>query len=58
MLAQASRARALLPRAGKSERWLLAKLQTKRLDDLLVARAELVIRRLGELARERGTAQP
>ena len=49
--------RALLPRAGKTERWLLAKLQTKRLDDLLAARAELVIRRLGELARERANPQ-
>jgi hypothetical protein len=45
--------RALLPRAGRTERWLLAKLRTKRLDDLLAARAELVIRRLSELARER-----
>jgi hypothetical protein len=45
--------RALLPRAGKTERWLLAKLQAKRLDDLLAARAELVIRRLSELAKER-----
>jgi hypothetical protein len=50
--------RALLPRAGKTERWLLAQLQAKPLDDLLAARAELVIRRLGELARERGTPQP
>ena len=50
--------RALLPRAGKTERWLLAKLQTKRLDDLLAARAELVIRRLDELARERESPQP
>ena len=48
----------LLPRAGKTESWLLAKLQVKRLDDLLYARAELVIRRLGELARERANAQP
>jgi hypothetical protein len=45
--------RALLPRAGKTESWLLAKLQTKRLDDLLSARAELVIRRLSELAKQR-----
>ena len=50
--------RALLPRAGKTERWLLAKLQAKRLDDLLSAWAELVIRRLGELARQRESAQP
>jgi hypothetical protein len=49
--------RALLPRAGRTEGWLLAKLQVKRLDDLLSARAELVIRRLGELARERESAQ-
>jgi hypothetical protein len=33
-------------------------LQFKRLDDLLYARAELVIRRLGELARERANARP
>jgi hypothetical protein len=50
--------RALLPRAGQTERWLLAKLQTKRLDDLPSARAKLVIRRLGELARQRESAQP
>jgi hypothetical protein len=47
----------LLPRAGKTEHWLLAKLRTKRLDDLLAARAELVIRRLGELARERANPE-
>jgi hypothetical protein len=45
--------RALLPRAGRTESWLLAKLQLKRLDELLYARAEMVIRRLGDLARER-----
>ena len=50
--------RALLPRAGKTESWLRAKLQIKRLDDLLSARAELVIRRLGELARQRESARP
>jgi hypothetical protein len=50
--------RVLLGRAGQTENWLLAKLQTKRLDDLLAARAELVIRRLGELARQRESAQP
>jgi hypothetical protein len=50
--------RALLKRAGRTESWLLAKLQTKRLDDLLSARAALVIRRLSELARERESAQP
>ena len=49
--------RALLPRAGRTESWLLAKLHIKCLDDLLYARAELVIRRLGELARERANAQ-
>ena len=49
--------RALLPRAGRTESWLLAKLQIKCLDDLLYARAELVIRRLGEMARERANAQ-
>jgi hypothetical protein len=48
----------LLPRAGRTESWLLAKLQIKRLDDLLCARAELVIRRLGEMARDRANAQP
>jgi hypothetical protein len=42
---------------AQTESWLLAKLQLKRLDDLLYARAELVIRRLGELARERAQAQ-
>jgi hypothetical protein len=41
---------------GKTESWLLAKLQIKRLDDLLYGRAELVIRRLGEMARERANA--
>jgi hypothetical protein len=35
--------RALLPRAGKTESWLLAKLQVKSLDELLSARAELAI---------------
>ena len=50
--------RALLPRAGRTESWLLAKLHIKRLDDLLYARAELVIRRLGELARQRENAPP
>ena len=49
--------RALLRRAGKMEGWLLAKLQAKRLDDLVSARAELVIRRLSELARQRENAQ-
>jgi hypothetical protein len=44
--------RALLPRAGKTESWLLAKLQLKRLGDLLYAWAEQVIRRLIELTRE------
>ena len=49
--------RALLGRAGQTEDWLLAKLLTKRLDDVPYARAEQVIRRLGELARERANAQ-
>jgi hypothetical protein len=50
--------RALLPRAGRTESWLLAKLQLKSLDDLLSARAELVIRRLGAMARKRESGQP
>jgi hypothetical protein len=48
----------LLPQAGRTESWLLAKLRLKRLDDLLSARAELLIRRLSELARERANPQP
>jgi hypothetical protein len=43
--------------AQKSEE-LLAKLHLERLDDVPSARAEQVIRRLGELARERANAQP
>jgi hypothetical protein len=50
--------RVLLGRAGQTEDWLLAKLHLERLDNLPYARAEQVIRRLGELARERGNAQP
>jgi hypothetical protein len=50
--------RALLARAGQTEDWLLAKLHLQRLDDVPYARAEQVIRRLGELIRERGNAQP
>jgi hypothetical protein len=45
--------RALLGRAGQTEEWLLAKLRLERLDDVPYARAEQVIRRLAELARER-----
>jgi hypothetical protein len=40
------------------ERWLLAKLHLARLDDVPYARAEQVIRRLGELAREPANARP
>jgi hypothetical protein len=50
--------RALLGRAGQTEDWLLARLHLERLDDVPYARAEQVIRRLGELARERGKPQP
>ena len=50
--------RALLGRAGQTEDWLLAKLDLQRLDDVPYARAEQVIRRLGELARERANTQP
>jgi hypothetical protein len=49
--------RALLARAGQTEDWLLAKLHLQRLDDMPYARAEQVIRRLGELARERANQQ-
>jgi hypothetical protein len=49
--------RALLGRAGQTEEWLLAKLRLERLDDVPYARAEQVIRRLAELARERANAQ-
>jgi hypothetical protein len=49
--------RALLGRAGQTEDWLLAKLHLERLDDVPYARAEQVIRRLGELARERSSAR-
>jgi superfamily II DNA or RNA helicase len=50
--------RALLGRAGQTEDWLLAKLHLERLDDVPYARAEQVIRRLGELARERANTRP
>jgi hypothetical protein len=50
--------RMLLGRVGLTEAWLLAKLDLQRLDDVPYARAEQVIRRLGELARERGKPQP
>jgi hypothetical protein len=45
--------RSLLLRAGRTEQWLLGKLQLRRLDELPSSRAEQVIHRLGELARER-----
>jgi hypothetical protein len=48
----------LLARAGQTEDWLLAKLDLQRLDDMPYARAEQVIRRLGELARERANVRP
>ena len=48
----------LLGRAGQTEDWLLTKLQTQRLDDVPYIRAEQVIRRLSELARERSNARP
>src|SRR5918911_3823781 len=44
--------RSLLLRAGRTEQWLLNKLQLRRLDELSAGRAEQVIHRLGELARE------
>jgi hypothetical protein len=45
--------RSLLARAGQTEDWLLAKLDLEQLDDVPYTRAEQVIRRLGELARDR-----
>jgi hypothetical protein len=42
----------------QTEDWLLAKLHLERLDDVPYARAEQVIRRLGELARERANPRP
>jgi hypothetical protein len=45
--------RVLLGRAGQTEDWLLAKLHLERLDDVPYVRAEQVIRRLSELARDR-----
>jgi hypothetical protein len=47
----------LLGRAGQTEEWLLAKLRLERLDEVPYARAEQVMRRLAELARERANAQ-
>jgi hypothetical protein len=41
----------LLLRAGRTEHWLLGKLQLRRLDELPSGRAEQVIHCLGELAR-------
>jgi hypothetical protein len=49
--------RGLLGRAGQTEDWLLARLHIERLDDMPYTRAEQVIRRLGELARDRANAQ-
>jgi hypothetical protein len=49
--------RSLLLKAGRTEQWLLGKLQLRRLDELPAARAEQVIQRLGELARERQNVQ-
>ena len=48
----------LLGRAGQTEGWLLDRLHLERLDDVPYARAEQVIRRLGELARDRSNARP
>jgi hypothetical protein len=45
--------RALLGRAGQTEDWLLAKLQVQGLEAVHYERAQQVIHRLGELARER-----
>jgi hypothetical protein len=50
--------RSLLRRAGQTEDWLLAKLHLEHLDDVPYARAEQVIGRLGELARDQSNAQP
>jgi hypothetical protein len=50
--------RALLGRAGQTEDWLLTRLQIQRLADVPYARAAQVIRRLGELGRERANQQP
>jgi hypothetical protein len=49
--------RVLLGRARQTEDWLLAKLHVERLDEVPYERAEQVIRRLGELARERANAR-
>jgi hypothetical protein len=53
---QRERIRMLLGRVGQTEDWLLAKLHLERLDDVPYARAEQVIRRLGDLARDRANA--
>jgi hypothetical protein len=50
--------RMLLGRAGQTEDWLLAKLQVRGLEAVPYERAQQVIRRLGELARERANPQP
>jgi hypothetical protein len=50
--------RVLLGRASQTEDWLLARLHLERLEDVPYVRAEQVIRRLGELARERANARP
>jgi hypothetical protein len=49
--------RSLLLKAGRTEQWLLGKLTLRRLDELPADRAEQVIHRLGELARERQKTQ-
>jgi hypothetical protein len=49
--------RSLLIRAGRTEQWLLGKLQLRRLDELPTDRAEQVMHRLGELVRERQNTQ-
>jgi hypothetical protein len=49
--------RSLLLKAGRTEQWLLSKLQLRRLDELPAGRAEQVIHRLGELVRERQVCQ-
>jgi hypothetical protein len=54
---QRERIRMLLGRVGQTEDWLLAKLHLERLDDVPYARAEQVIRRLGERARERANPE-
>jgi hypothetical protein len=53
-----SRAERVMNKDAQMAEELLAKLHLERLDDVPYARAEQVIRRLGELARERANAQP